>query len=77
MTLKEEKSFMKRSPKKRTAVAAPAFRGKLWINKQQIHFNFLYKFLQLHAGGLPLGDALGHEDAFKICSGTGLGRGHP
>ena len=58
LTLKEEKSFMKRSPKKRTAVAAPAFRGKLLVNKQKIHFNFLYKFLQLHAGGLPLGDAL-------------------
>jgi type II secretory pathway component PulF len=59
LTLREEKSFMKRSPKKRqTTTAISGLRGKFWINKQKMHFNFLYKFLQLHAGGLPLGDAL-------------------
>jgi type II secretory pathway component PulF len=58
LVLKEKRFFMKRSPKKRPAAGVPALQGKLWINKSKIHFNFLYKFLQLHAGGLPLGDAL-------------------
>ncbi|MDR0445301.1 MAG: type II secretion system F family protein [Puniceicoccales bacterium] len=50
---------MNRISQKRTksTVTSP-LSGKFWVNKQKIHFNFLYKFLQLHAGGLPLGDAL-------------------
>ncbi|MDR2377585.1 MAG: type II secretion system F family protein, partial [Puniceicoccales bacterium] len=55
LALKEKKFLVKHAPTKHPT--APAL-GRFWINKQKIHFNFLYKFLQLHSGGLSPGDAL-------------------
>ncbi|MDR3143434.1 MAG: type II secretion system F family protein [Puniceicoccales bacterium] len=55
LVLKEKKFRVKRAQMKHPGV--PAL-GRFWVNKQKIHFNFLYKFLQLHSGGLSPGDAL-------------------
>jgi type II secretory pathway component PulF len=55
LALKEKKFLVKRAQTKRPS--SPAL-GRFWVNRQKIHFNFLYKFLQLHSGGLSPGDAL-------------------